>query len=73
MQSSCAGDRRHHPCQPEREGPRIVFGWMQPLPTWETFAAREPLLAALGVDASLLPVERYDLGFEPRLRRAGVA
>jgi trans-2,3-dihydro-3-hydroxyanthranilate isomerase len=51
------------PVSLEREGARIVFGWMvQPLPAIEAFAAREPLLAALGVSASLLPVERYDLG-----------
>ena len=51
------------PVSLEREGPRIVFGWMvQPVPVVETFAAREALLAALGVGESLLPVERYDLG-----------
>ena len=47
----------------EREGPRVVFGWMtQPLPRVEPFPDVEPLLAALGVERSLLPVERYHLG-----------
>jgi trans-2,3-dihydro-3-hydroxyanthranilate isomerase len=47
----------------EREGPRIVFGRMeQPIPGWETVADPAPILAALGVERSGLPVERYDLG-----------
>ena len=46
----------------EREGGRIVFGWMsQPIPRWEPFARAEELLAVLGVESSL-PVELYDLG-----------
>ena len=41
----------------------IAFGRMeQPLPTVETHPQPEPLLAALGVEASRLPVERYDNG-----------
>jgi len=45
------------------EGDRVVFGEMaQPLPTWELFADPEGLLAALGVPASLLPIEVYDNG-----------
>jgi trans-2,3-dihydro-3-hydroxyanthranilate isomerase len=50
------------PVELEREGPRIVFGWMdQPLPTWEAVANAEQILAAVGVAESGLPVERYDL------------
>src|SRR5882724_4756031 len=44
----------------EREGDRIVFGEMlQPLPTWQPYGDAEALLAALGVERSELPVERY--------------
>jgi trans-2,3-dihydro-3-hydroxyanthranilate isomerase len=51
------------PVQLEREGSRIVFGLMeQPLPRWEAVADPGPILAALGVAGSELPVERYDLG-----------
>lgn len=47
----------------EREGPRIVFGSMeQPIPRWEPVANAADVLAALGVSASGLPVERYELG-----------
>ncbi|HEU5373297.1 MAG TPA: PhzF family phenazine biosynthesis protein [Gaiellaceae bacterium] len=47
----------------EREGPQIVFGRMeQPVPRWESVADPAPILAALGVERSGLPVERYDLG-----------
>jgi trans-2,3-dihydro-3-hydroxyanthranilate isomerase len=47
----------------DREGARIVFGRMeQPIPSWEAVADPAPLLAALGVERSELPVERYDLG-----------
>ena len=47
----------------EREGPKIVFGWMdQPVPSWEAVQEPEPILAALGVERSGLPIERYDLG-----------
>jgi trans-2,3-dihydro-3-hydroxyanthranilate isomerase len=46
----------------ERDGPKIVFGRMhQPIPTIEPFDD-EPLLAALGVQRSELPVELYDNG-----------
>ena len=34
----------------------------QPIPTWRAGADPEPIFAALGVDGSGLPVERYDLG-----------
>jgi trans-2,3-dihydro-3-hydroxyanthranilate isomerase len=51
------------PVSLEREGPRIVFGWMtQPVPSWRPFEQEAELLAAVGVDRSLLPVELYDLG-----------
>lgn len=44
----------------ERDGPRIVFGWMsQPLPTVEAFPAEAALLRALGVPRSELPVAMY--------------
>jgi trans-2,3-dihydro-3-hydroxyanthranilate isomerase len=47
----------------EREGARIVFGWMsQPLPSVEPFDDAEALLAAVGVERSELPVELYDNG-----------
>jgi trans-2,3-dihydro-3-hydroxyanthranilate isomerase len=42
---------------------RIVSGRMrQPIPTWEPYGRAEELLAALGVDASELPVEAYRNG-----------
>jgi trans-2,3-dihydro-3-hydroxyanthranilate isomerase len=47
----------------EREGPRIIFGWMsQPIPTWQPYEREAELLAALGVNGSELPVDVYDLG-----------
>jgi trans-2,3-dihydro-3-hydroxyanthranilate isomerase len=47
----------------EREGARIVFGWMrQPVPEWEPFGQAEELLRLLGVESSSLPVELYHLG-----------
>jgi len=46
----------------QREGARIVFGWMQqPIPTFEPFGRAEELQQVLGVRSSL-PVEVYDLG-----------
>jgi trans-2,3-dihydro-3-hydroxyanthranilate isomerase len=51
------------PVRLERDGPRIVFGWMtQPVPTWKPFGHEQELLAALGVERSELPVEEYDVG-----------
>jgi len=51
------------PVRLEREGARVVFGWMnQPVPTVTPFAETGPLLQALGVTGSLLPVELYDNG-----------
>ena len=50
------------PVRLEREGTRIVFGWMsQPIPSVEPFDGEE-LLAALGVERSELPIELYDNG-----------
>lgn len=47
----------------EREGPRIVFGWMvQPIAKAEPYPEPDALYAALGVSGSSLPVELYDLG-----------
>jgi trans-2,3-dihydro-3-hydroxyanthranilate isomerase len=47
----------------EREGPKVVFGWMgQPLPTWELYPEEAALLRAVGVGRSELPVEIYDNG-----------
>lgn len=51
------------PVELEREGPKIVFGWMdQPVPRWEPFEQADELFAALGVEGSGLPVELYHLG-----------
>jgi trans-2,3-dihydro-3-hydroxyanthranilate isomerase len=51
------------PVELEREGARIVFGWMdQPIPEWEPFPQPQALLALLGVERSGLPVELYHLG-----------
>ncbi len=51
------------PVSLEREGARIIFGWMQqPIPTVEPYAQEAELLAAVGVDRSELPVDVYDNG-----------
>src|SRR5206468_2570959 len=51
------------PVELVREGARITFGWMdQPIPTWKPTADPAPVLAALGIDGSGLPIEEYDLG-----------
>src|SRR5690348_16771 len=51
------------PVELEREGPKIVFGRMeQPIPPWEAVPNADAILAALGVERSGLPVERYELG-----------
>ena len=53
------------PVSLEREGARIIFGWMeQPIPTVEPYADEAGLLAAVGVERSELPVEVYDNGLE---------
>jgi trans-2,3-dihydro-3-hydroxyanthranilate isomerase len=50
------------PVRLEREGPRIVFGWMeQPIPKWQAYERADQLLSQLGVESEL-PVEVYDLG-----------
>jgi trans-2,3-dihydro-3-hydroxyanthranilate isomerase len=47
----------------EREGSQIVFGRMeQPIPRWQLVPDPEPIFAALGVEGSELPVERYEIG-----------
>jgi trans-2,3-dihydro-3-hydroxyanthranilate isomerase len=52
------------PVRLEREGARIIFGWMeQPIPSIAPFGGDEAaLLAAVGVDRSQLPIEVYDNG-----------
>ena len=51
------------PVQVEREGAKIVFGWMaQPIPSWGAFDQEAEALAALGVERSMLPVEVYENG-----------
>jgi trans-2,3-dihydro-3-hydroxyanthranilate isomerase len=51
------------PVRLDREGARIIFGWMQqPLPSVEPFGEAQELLDAIGVSASQLPVEVYDNG-----------
>lgn len=51
------------PVRLEREGARVVFGWMeQPLPRVSNDLDADVVLAALGVARSELPIERYDLG-----------
>jgi trans-2,3-dihydro-3-hydroxyanthranilate isomerase len=51
------------PVRVEREGAKIVFGWMlQPIPTWQPYEDEAEVLAALGVDSSGLPVEVYENG-----------
>jgi trans-2,3-dihydro-3-hydroxyanthranilate isomerase len=50
------------PVRLQREGARIVFGWMQqPIPHFEPYGRAEELQAALGVRSSS-PVEVYYLG-----------
>jgi trans-2,3-dihydro-3-hydroxyanthranilate isomerase len=51
------------PVELQRDGPRIVFGSMeQPIAAAEPVENADAICAALGVDGSQLPVERYDLG-----------
>jgi trans-2,3-dihydro-3-hydroxyanthranilate isomerase len=50
------------PVRLEREGPKIVFGWMeQPIPKWQAYERADELLSQLGLESEL-PVEVYDLG-----------
>ena len=49
----------------EREGAKVVFGRMQqPIPAVVPFGGADELLEALGVGASLLPIEAYDNGVQ---------
>lgn len=51
------------PVRVEREGARIVFGWMrQPAFQWEEYDRAGELLELLGVDEAGLPVEAYHQG-----------
>jgi trans-2,3-dihydro-3-hydroxyanthranilate isomerase len=51
------------PVRLEREGARVVFGWMtQPPPRVGRFEREEELLRALGVSGSELPIDYYDNG-----------
>jgi trans-2,3-dihydro-3-hydroxyanthranilate isomerase len=51
------------PLRLERSGGEVVFGWMtQPPQSPQLYDRTEELLAALGVDESLLPVEVYENG-----------
>ena len=53
------------PVELEREGARIVFGWMsQPIPEISPFDQETDLLAALRIERSELPIELYDLGIK---------
>jgi trans-2,3-dihydro-3-hydroxyanthranilate isomerase len=53
------------PVRLERDGGRITFGRMsQPIPSVTPYSDEEELLAALGVDASELPIELYDNGIQ---------
>lgn len=47
----------------ERTGGEVVFGrFARPAPSWEPYGAEAELLAALGIQGSLLPVEAYSNG-----------
>jgi trans-2,3-dihydro-3-hydroxyanthranilate isomerase len=51
------------PVELTREGAEIVFGRMeQPIPSWGPAAEADEIMAAVGVERSELPVERYELG-----------
>ena len=51
------------PVRLQREGARVVFGWMsQPIPSVTPFTKAEALLSALGLQGSELPIELYDNG-----------
>jgi trans-2,3-dihydro-3-hydroxyanthranilate isomerase len=51
------------PIRLERDGSRIVFGWMrQPSFAWEPYERAGELLALLGAEASGLPVDVYHQG-----------
>jgi trans-2,3-dihydro-3-hydroxyanthranilate isomerase len=51
------------PVRLDRDGPRVVFGWMrQPEPTWESFERAEELCRILGATPTELPIELYRQG-----------
>jgi len=51
------------PVELTRDGAEIVFGRMeQPIPRWGPVANADAIMAAVGVERSQLPVERYELG-----------
>jgi trans-2,3-dihydro-3-hydroxyanthranilate isomerase len=51
------------PVELDRDADRIVFGWMdQPIPSSAPYERQEELLAAVGVERSLLPIEAYRNG-----------
>jgi trans-2,3-dihydro-3-hydroxyanthranilate isomerase len=51
------------PVRLEREGARVIFGWMtQPTPRIVPFPDADALVAALRVTGSVLPIECYDNG-----------
>jgi trans-2,3-dihydro-3-hydroxyanthranilate isomerase len=53
------------PVRLEREGARIIFGWMtQLVPSVRPYEGERELLSALGVERPALPVELYDNGLE---------
>jgi trans-2,3-dihydro-3-hydroxyanthranilate isomerase len=59
------------PVRVEREGAKIVFGWMvQNLPTWAPYEDDAEALAALGVEGSAPPAEAYENG--PRFVYVGL-
>jgi trans-2,3-dihydro-3-hydroxyanthranilate isomerase len=53
------------------DGRRLAASMLQPIPTWEPVQDAGPLLAALGLSSSSLPVERYDNGPRHVLVAAG--
>jgi trans-2,3-dihydro-3-hydroxyanthranilate isomerase len=53
------------PVRLEREGARVVFGWMtQPVPSVEPFSQEDEVLRAVGAERAELPVEIYDNGMK---------
>ena len=62
------------PVRLEREGARIVFGRMsQPIPTSQPYDGRGGAARRARRRRSELPVEVYDNGLGPRVRRARLA
>ena len=51
------------PVRLDRDGPRVVFGWMrQPEPSWEPFERGDELCTILGATPTDLPIELYRQG-----------